>query len=443
MARIFNVNPAPRLRYSFKMDRKRFSGPARRKNRRPKRGAPRRASSEGESDSNASCGVEERREAPGETGAEPPRERGPARAEAGSGPAPSESELRFSVEDETEKGIFIVEGGEFGQRRRLPASLMQILGRREARKSGAGASRAERRGKPGHARRRAAERKSPNAEKEDSGKFIKIYEPDKFFQQMPEDKKVLLYPFLISKQYVDSVIKSKFFQKGVPPLQSESLSGGRPGFQSQAPSAGREPEQRSDSGAELLSETQKCRKISKKLRRAWSLNQQIAQNVFKKVTLLYTSREDSEVSSRAERRRAERGAPENRENKAHLANLGLGKRGGAAFSEKAPSGRRASRRALPNPERNLRQTTKNKKKMESERLKRQRQERRRKPKPFAWKPSEGPRPERGGDPKAPQAKERGKVEVVEFLDYANKNIRKKNREKEKEAEGGGESRSSN
>ena len=359
---------------------------------------------------------------------------------------PSESELHFPIEDETEKDISIVGGGDFERVRNLTPNLMQILEKVDLNKSD---NESDGQARDADGLKRAADSPPERdlADKEDladSGKFIKIYEPGNFFEKMPEDKKVLLYPFLISKQYVDSVIRSKIFHKtGIPPLNSESASNANMRFQLQIESSPRERERCSDSANDLLSESQKCKKISKKLKRAWNLNQQIAQNVFKKVRLLYTSREESAFSSERDPSVLRREGSVftgslGQENQGDQSNVRLGKRPEINFGSKPMPKRKEIFKKVglesefSNPERNLRQSTRNKKKKENERLMRQKKSKKKKPKLSELAPEESLRVVRGSRRhRVPAQKDRGKMEVVEFLDYANKNIRKKKKENDK------------
>jgi len=358
----------------------------------------------------------------------------------------SESEIQFPVEEEDEKNISVVEREDL--QRVIPSSnLRNILAKGNILPPLEEDSSSKHSNNPelslsGDVPKRIL----PNDDA--SSKFVKIYEPDKFFQEKPDNKMLLLYPFLLSKHYVDSVRRSNIFTKpNMPNIASDSSQGGFPAFKSQVDSTPKNTERVSESQTDLMSESQKCKKISKKLRRAWNLNQQIAQNVFKKVTLLYNSREDSLSSKSKEQTHSVFKNPE----KMYLGKYGFGEenRGdqmnvNEKESESSIGLRSRQRRKnflkkvktkqddqMENPGRTLRKTTRIKKKIENERLKRQEKNKQRRSKNFGWNIDNSITQMRFGLNKLVKPNlltDRRKFEKVEFLDYANKNIRKKKKE---------------
>ena len=279
---------------------------------------------------------------------------------------------------------------------------------------------------------------------QESGKFLKIYEPDKFFQEKPDNKMLLLYPFLLSKHYVDSVRRSNIFSRPHGQHVSSESQSGIPPFRSQLDSIPKKKDQNLDSNNELLSETQKCRKISKKLRRAWNLNQQIAQNVFKKVTILYNSEfSESDNQDRVLEKNQDsmflRKYEYGEENRGSIANI----RGGSGHGrDQMRSGLRrknilkkiisSDNDHIDTVGRTLRKTTRMKKEIENKRLMRQEKNKQRRTKNLEWNSGSIGQMRIGSNKlvKANLLKNRRKYEKVEFLDYANKNIRKKKKEDE-------------
>jgi hypothetical protein len=353
-------------------------------------------------------------------------------------PNQSESEIQFPVEEDNERNLSILERDDLSGL--LPTdNLRNILGR-----TGGIISPKD----PPNLELNALANipKGSLDEIEDSGKFLKIYEPDKFFQEKPDNKMLLLYPFLLSKHYVDSVRKSNIFSRPQTHNISSGSQSGMPPFRSQIESTPKKMEKFSESNNELLSETQKCKKISKKLKRAWNLNQQIAQNVFKKVTFLYNS--EGSLSSNQECTFDKKQdsmflgkygfGDENRGDlgniKGNQLDLGVQMRSGFRRKNILKKIKTSEGENIDKVGRTLRKTTRMKKEIENERLMRQEKDKQRRTKNVGWNRNVGISQMRIGSNKLVKGnllKNRRKFEKVEFLDYANKNIRKKKKEDDK------------
>lgn len=97
-------------------------------------------------------------------------------------------------------------------------------------------------------------------------KLIKIFDPSDFFPNPPKDPIKLLQPFLISREIIKNMIQTDRSSQ-----DQGNLAGSRT--------------RRTDTNL-VSGDLEKCRKLAKRLRRAWNLNQQISQNVFKKICIL-------------------------------------------------------------------------------------------------------------------------------------------------------------
>ena len=106
-----------------------------------------------------------------------------------------------------------------------------------------------------------------------SSGLVKIFDPKDFFPNPPEDPMTLLKPFLISQQ----IIRNMMDIKPSSPHPTQVIP----------------PKQKITRNYPISGDVEKCRKLAKRLRRAWNLNQQISQNVFKKLCLL--SRNDQKI----------------------------------------------------------------------------------------------------------------------------------------------------
>ena len=367
------------------------------------------------------------------------------------GPQPSDSEIQFPGDDEGEKDISILDREDFQKGRPFDSNLRHLLDKP------AGPSQQEPRTSEQKVLvKREFEESVRSVRKEEtpleeSHKYVKIYEPQAFFEEIPNNKMMLLYPFFLSKHYVDSVKQNNFFTNKIQQTPSEVSLTGFPPIKSRFESNPR-GEGVSESLNENLSEAQKCRKISKKLKRAWSLNHQIAQNVFKKVTLLYKSRENSEESDFPNKSMLVENvgllSPTlgiDRENQGDFINRKIKKDSELVESVKRLTKKRGIAKSQKlkveeverDTKRSLRKTT-IKKKIEKEILMRQEKNKQRRNKHISWNFSENQGiPLIGGSKKVVKpnlVQDKRRLEVVEFLDYSNKNIRKKKKEDNDEEE---------
>ena len=297
----------------------------------------------------------------------------------------SESEIPFPQEEEPDKDISVLERAESIKIRDTTQNLRHLLGRSanlepEIRGNLESEVRSE---------SEDLEPKEGSPEREDSSKFVKVYEPKNFFQNTPENRMLLLYPFILSKYYVDSVRNKNIFSQP-PNLQMQNSEGGFPPFRSTS-----DNQERGSDSNEILSETQKCKKISKKLKRAWSLNQQISQNVFKKVTLQYKSKANSEkfeIEEESDDQEIMENYQENCENQSdrlnrHITENMSGDGGNRIKSKKKRILKRNKSKMasdLYKSGRSLRKTTRIKKKRENDRLKQQEKEKKRRSKNLSW-----------------------------------------------------------
>ena len=103
--------------------------------------------------------------------------------------------------------------------------------------------------------------------------LVKIFDPKDFFPNPPEDPMTLLKPFLISQQIIRNMMEA--------------------GPSTPNPTQAIPVKQKTTRIYPISGDVEKCRKLAKRLRRAWNLNQQISQNVFKKLCLL--SRNDHKI----------------------------------------------------------------------------------------------------------------------------------------------------
>jgi hypothetical protein len=266
-------------------------------------------------------------------------------------------------------------------------------------------------------------------------RFVKVYDPKSIFQEYPENKMMLLYPFILSKHYVDFLKHNNIFPRSLRQMmnsESTELATGSKSKEQSDPIV----DNASNTPFDNLTEAQKCQKFSKKLRRAWNLNHQVTQNVFKRVALVYKNKEESEYSSNEESedeevrsRNVEHEDLENMGdhfNRRSMMGQSMGTMG--RRHTKKRGGLRRSRNRVEGLEtgRNLRKTTRIKKKIEKERQKRQKKHRERRSRDLLHDLVEGGTKGLVGTALRPGVLiDRRKLEKVEFLDYTNKIIRKK------------------
>ena len=354
----------------------------------------------------------------------------------------SESDINFPPEEEPEKNLSIVERDEGMRFKESNQNLRHILDRGlQSKQSG----RYENLKSQSNSEQQSVkEDKQGELENDEGSKFVKIYEPKNFFKTAPDNKMLLLYPFILSKHYVDSVRLSNLFTQSQN-LKSQTTDSGFPQFKSHTS----EKPQKKSEFSEILSETQKCKKISKKLKRAWNLNHQIPQNVFKKVTILYKSKENSRESdfdddSESFQRESILINQENNENERNRLNSQIsGNLVRDKNYQKTGKKKRITKKKKSKFEseslktgRSLRKTTWIKKKKENDRLIQQAKAKERRSKNFNWNSMENLGMNLGSGfkkfVKPNLVRDKRKLEIVEFLDYANKNIRKKKKHQENE-----------
>lgn len=268
----------------------------------------------------------------------------------------------------------------------------------------------------------------PKTKRGNQVRFRKVYDPHKFYPTMPINSHLLLQPFLMSKNYVDALRRSSQMMKNRQTKSELAIRKLRK-------RVGRQAQMNNPSNFEYL----KCRKLAKKLKRAWNLNQQIPQNVFKRVRLVrkgqINSEEDSVLESLVHKKLYLRGEPIfnrkkdkkilfslaqkvqniDQENKPNISNTLSTKTPNMILT--SPSQQLGESNLQQEMTRNLRMTTQLKKRREVERRLRKEQKQIKTFLSF------------GGNLSQVEME----FEKVEYLDYANKNIRKDSKKRNSSA----------
>lgn len=279
---------------------------------------------------------------------------------------------------------------------------------------------------------------NPEPESGRPARFVKVYDPQSIFQEFPDNKMMLLYPFILSKHYVDFLKHNNIFPRSLRQMMNSESSELGTGSKSQGLSMPRVEE---PGPFDVLTEAQKCQKFSKKLRRAWNLNHRVTQNVFKRVALVYKNPQDSGASSLSRpdspRGRLDLEANPDSKNMGDHFNCRQTPEAGSSL-RRAQKKRGPLRRNKPRLElgpsesgRNLRKTTRIKKKIEKERLLRQEKYKQKHSRDLLQEFGEakgvGGGGKLAGGMRPGLVIDKRRLEKVEFLDYTNKVIRKKKR----------------